>query len=349
MATLSGPGASRAGYGYMPDESAALSQAFGQQVGFLSGSHPNFLRLMTRGVGLGAIAAYRGQLAPGVGGTRTGGNIVRMVSLAMKEGLRGARVDQFLQAIAANTAEMGRQGLNVNVSRMEEFAARMQATGGPFKGQGMRLGSVSASLSRAQADARSTLLGPFGGLARSALLARAAQSGGGVLGMVKAIEKMQGDPNITRKAMVEMFGGRTAALGFASMGATSGMATGLAGRLKEPSFPSLPSGRAAGLMGRVAAAQQARLNTMSNKDAKDLIATVEELKDTMNKVGDGAKMLTKAILKVASLLGGSFGAMDDAIKKTIAASEDSHKKTPTPGSKDSDGKKLLHVGGHVRD
>lgn len=298
LAGLSGVGAhNQSFYGYGPEEAAQLSQSYGQAVGF-HGKQPDIFPWLRRGVGLGALAGYRGLQAAGVGGVGDAGGegLRRNVAMAFKEGLRGSNVDRWLGVIAANTQGLGRQGIDVNTAGMETFIRSMQATGGAFAGQGMRLPQVAAGLSGAYGSAREMLVGPMRQFGAMAVLAQAGRSGGGIMGALAALESAEGSPEKARQAALAAGPGAAQAY-FASIGATSGMAKALAGPMQSGVFDStsIPAAGGLGLSEIIAKGERHRLSTMGMKEATETIAGVESLKDVMNDLGGSINELISTI------------------------------------------------------
>lgn len=166
-----------AGMGYTPEEAVAAATAFGNGAGF-AGAGATPLGLMRSGASVGALAAYRGQMAAGAGGfsldpeksasMRTG------VALAQSSGLRGSRIDEYLQAIAANTGTMATQGIKTNIPAVEDFLKRAAITPG-LAGSGMGQVRALGALSGAASSARSSILAPFQDIGEQALMGWAYQ------------------------------------------------------------------------------------------------------------------------------------------------------------------------------
>jgi hypothetical protein len=185
-------GALGAKYGMSREEAgSAIGQAasIGGYSGALSdfGGENKLLRLLTTGASTGAMMGYQSQMGPGAGGI--GGNAEKALGLAMADGLRGAKLDQYLQAIASNTQQMASVGMQHNVGATETFLGQMRGTKG-LKGLGERAPGVAGAMLGQLGSARQTLLSPFQGLAKAAVMRRALGKGGGMIGALKELDKM---------------------------------------------------------------------------------------------------------------------------------------------------------------
>lgn len=294
-----------------PQETAALMRQFGQGVGF-RGPQPGFLRQAALGVGVGAMAQFRGMGAPGAGGIQTPQTMGLMIRRAFQEGLRGARIDQWLQTISQNTQQMAEQGLDVSMTGMEQFIGRMQATEG-LRGAGVRLPRIAARLGQPVMGARQQLLQPFQQLGEAAVMAQAMGAGGGMMGALGALEAGAAGPGgpagFTREAVLRAFGGGDVSQLFfaAQAGVPTGMARALAGPLGEAQMPrGLPGVPGVGIAAQVAQMEAGLLRGITQEDAKSLISSIEALKSAMDTLGEAGQAVVRVINDPGDVLMGGI-------------------------------------------
>lgn len=252
--------------GYTPEEAAAAAVAYGQGAGF-RGAGATPLGLARGAASIGAMAAYRGQMAAGAGGFGEA-TVSRGVGLAQASGLFGSRADEYLQAIVANTATMAAQGSKTNLPAVEDFLSRAAITPG-LAGTGARQVAAMTTLTGAAAGARSQVAAPYAGLMQQMLMGYAYQRAGSQTEAMEVLGRIGGDPRQILKALrsmgmpAEELQATIMAQGMGQSEAFGLMSMNLTG--ETPGLRKARGGGASAL--KIAAAQrEANLIGMVNKD-----------------------------------------------------------------------------------
>jgi len=285
---------------------AAMATAMGERsAGAMA--LPNFLRAHRAGVSIGAMAGYAGLGAPGVADQFGGGNFMRAIRIAFAEGLRGARVDQFLQVIASGVDQMATQGMSVNVSDVEIFTRRTAlAAKGAGESAGLRAPRFAMNLMQGAAGARQQLLAPFAGLAQNAALAMALQQPGGIAGAADYLGQNMG-PTAMLRAMRAIFGPELTAL----YARTAGLGPGTA----EAVARGLPTYKAAGpiptveapIMGVSGRRRAMRIMSVGEKEAVGIVAIQEATKDKKLEDYAADALLRAAVERHFEIIGEAVG------------------------------------------
>jgi hypothetical protein len=188
--------------------------------------------------------------------------------------------------IASNTQQMAQQGFDLNLSDHDRLVRSILGTEG-MKRSGYRAIQAAGMFARQPVQARQQLLGGFAGVGQSAMIAAAAQGGGGIMDMVQRLQSMGADPNSVRKAINDMFGPEVAALFYAQQGMPATMATGLAGRLGKPVSPGGMRTWDPGELEKIRVRRQAhRMTEIDQAEASRLIRAQEDLTNAMVNLGD---------------------------------------------------------------
>jgi hypothetical protein len=150
--------------------------------------------------------------------------------------LAGAKVEQYLQMIAASTQGMAEVGLRVNQGDFLNFQSRMHTTSGSLGRRahmmrGLAIPRIGGQLMQAQMGARSQLAAPFAGMGQMAVMATALQNSSSLMGAMQHVEEMaRGGPETTLDAIRNIFPGM-AAEGLMGLGIDSDSAGAMAGGL----------------------------------------------------------------------------------------------------------------------
>lgn len=299
--------------GYSPMESAGINYQFANSAGWIGSqdrierttgpmSGSALLDMTRRGISAGSIGAYAGMWSPGGGAVDgTGRSATDMAAVATGNGLRGSRVDQWLQTIASHTGQMIENGLPVNMDKFEGFIRRMNGTPG-FEEQASQMPRYAASLDGARGGARQQLLGGLGDIYQQALLAKALSQPGGIAGAVKFLEGAgPGD-------VLKIGKGAAGDLAPAALAALTGMPMGLAeravrglGREMGGVLPDFPDEGIA-VSRELARGDTQRLKRVTTDSARDLVGQVEAMKLAMVTMGEVAGNLITAIEKLVKAL-----------------------------------------------
>lgn len=205
-----------AAYGMTPEQAAQTQAQFGQVAGFRNANiGTTALELANAGVSMGAAGGLARTLGPGGGGIGGTGIVRRVAGQAFGLGLRGSRVDEYLQTIAGGINQMSQQGMNVNVENVAQFAGSV--------GAGVRGALAASRLMSPIQQGRQQLLAPFQGMMSAAVQAQAfsqaGEFGGGLKGVLKAYEKMgERGPLSTIEATRRFAGDTVAELATAGQG-----------------------------------------------------------------------------------------------------------------------------------
>ena len=292
-----------AAFGMTPEQAAAIQQQFGQIAGFRGANiGTTALELANAGVSMGAAGALARTLGPGGGGIGSTGVVRRVAGSAFSQGLRGSRVDEYLQTIASGINQMSQQGMNVSVDNVASFAASV--------GAGIRGALAASRLMSPIQRGRQQLLAPFQGMMSAAVQARAFQRagefGGGITGALQAFEAMgEEGPISTVDAARDFMGDDAAALAVAGEGGLSlsearrGVRAVRTGRFR-PVGGALPQGVTADTAPATMkiAKHQADLmqatkdNLKANLDVVDIVFKIEGL---MQELAGGASLLLEKI------------------------------------------------------
>jgi hypothetical protein len=223
--------------GMMPEQYASTMQSFAQARGFEAGPRAGLglgpTRLMASGAGIGALAQFAGLSGPGGGATggrnRLGQPAVDALRQAVTQGVRGAGLDRWLQAIAGYTGQVAAQGGRVNLGSVNRLTGRMQATRG-LRGLGTMQPQLMARGMSAVQGARQQVLGGLGGINQALAIQQASQLAGAMPGgatpqnLARAFDQMMQDPNQAFGA----FQGQLGELGFIGMGLSADVSRGMA-------------------------------------------------------------------------------------------------------------------------
>jgi hypothetical protein len=282
--------------GYTPEEAAAAAVAYGQGAGFRGAGAPP-LGLARGAASLGAMAAYRGQMAGGAGGIGEA-NVRRAVGLAQSSGLFGSRADEFLQAIATNTATMAAQGSKTNLPAVEDFLSRAAITPG-LAGTGARQVAAMTTLTGAAAGARSQVAAPFGSMLTQALTGYAYQNASGPAEAMQLLSRLAGNPGMALEALRSM--GLPADMlqaGIMAQGLDQSETFGLMGMNLAGETPKLPRARGAGASAlKIAAAQrEARLVGMVGAEDVKMFQTQSAIDAATMALGAGGRDVSAFII-----------------------------------------------------
>lgn len=275
--------------GWDPQVASQVLLQWGQAKGTTAGTGPaggdwrRALRVARSGANLGVAAAYQGLAAAGAGGRNV--NVENQIALAQQQGMVGSGIDRWLSMIASNTRMMAQQGFDLNLSDHDNLVRSILGTEG-MKTSGYRAIQAAGMLARQPVQARQQLLGGFAAVGPSAMLAAAAQGGGGIMDMVQRLQAMGADPNKVREAINSIYGPEVAALFYAQQGLPTTMATGLAGQLGKPVQPGAMRTWEPGELEKVRVTAQAkRISEISQAEAKNLIKAQEDLTNALVHVG----------------------------------------------------------------
>lgn len=206
-------------FGMSPEQAAQIQQQYGATAGYAGANiGASALRLSNAGVSMGAAGALGRTLGPGGGGIGGSGIVSRVAGQAFGMGLRGSRVDEYLQTIASGIGQMSQQGMSVNVENVAQFAGSV--------GAGIRGALAATKLMSPIQQGRQQLLAPFQGMMGAAVQARAfsraGEFGGGFKGVLQAYQEMgERGPISTVEATRSLLGDDIAALATAGQGGLS--------------------------------------------------------------------------------------------------------------------------------
>lgn len=287
-------------FGMTPEQAAQIQQQYGATAGYAGANIGKAaLQLSNAGVSMGAAGALGRTLGPGGGGIGGSGIVKRVAGQAFGMGLRGSRVDEYLQTIASGIGQMSQQGMSVNVENVAQFAGSV--------GAGIRGALAATRLMSPIQQGRQQLLAPFQGMMGAAVQARAfsraGKFGGGFKGVLQAYEEMgKRGPISTVEATRSLLGDDIAALATAGQG-------GLSLEEAERGVGAVRTGRFAGVGGKLPeaitkdtapatmkiAAHQAELmkNTEKHLDASlELLDIVQSIELLMQSVAtSGAELV----------------------------------------------------------
>jgi hypothetical protein len=275
--------------GWDPQAAAQTLLQWGQAKGTIFGGGSGFARAQTAlrvarsGASLGVAAQYAGLAARGAGGADVG--VERQIALAQQQGMRGSGIDRWLSMIASNTQSMAQQGFDLNLGAHDKLVRSILGTEG-MKKSGYRAIQAAGMLGRQPMQAKQMLLGGLASVGPSAMIAAAAQGGGGIMGMAQSLEAMGRDPDAVRKQINELYGPEVAALFYAQQGMTTGMGRGLAGKLGKPIGEQKMMTWDPGELERVRVrAQASRMGAIDHAASKNLIESQENLTNALVHLG----------------------------------------------------------------
>lgn len=192
-----------ADFGLMPGETMGQLQQFAQargtvgaiNRGFGNGGFKDILRLsQASGVGMGALGNYAYMFGAGGGGAsgRYAG-AQTPIGIAASQGLRGARIEEWLGQLSKHAQMLANQGMKLNIGDVNMLTARMQNTAG-LRGTGVLQPQLVQKAGGIASGLKQQLTAPFAGLVQARVMMKAMRSGGGIMGAVKALEQMESDP-----------------------------------------------------------------------------------------------------------------------------------------------------------
>lgn len=315
LAGMTGSGVSyggAAGLGFTPEEAVSNAVAFSQGAGF-SGAGGTPLGLVRTGTSIGALAAYRGQMAAGAGGLGEA-SMRTAVALAQSSGLRGSRVDEYLQAIAANTGSLASQGLRTSIPGVEDFLRRAAVTpglGATGMGQVRALGAVTGALG----GARSQLLAPFQGLGENVLHGYAASRARSPVEAVQILESLA--PNEIVQVLRDSGMPAEAIQGYLmSKGLHSSEAMGVGMMNLTGETPSVPRTRGYGASAlKVASAQrEAALVGLATSEDVALFQTQQTMDKAIMSLGAGGRDASAFLIStISETMSGVSGLVAEAV------------------------------------
>lgn len=276
-------------YGMKPEELASQYTEFGRMAGFSGAnvSEDMIGKMATSGISMGSMASYHGLRAAGAGGR--GGSFSRAAGIAAGDGLRGAKIDEFLSMIASNTSQMANDGLQIDLGKSERFMAALSSEG-KF---GVDLARTSTKLMSPIQGARQQLLAPFQSLGQSAVLMEALSQGGGDIGgSVKALEGMsRKGPMSTVKAMRKHFPGMSE--GFMAMGLNSE----ISGILADGDF-DVTNRRVRRGLGGMPGINPAELSPVSKKSFE---GDADAFRHILNNIGKMPRIMNEVVKELRGL------------------------------------------------
>jgi hypothetical protein len=253
-------------------------------------------QFLRAGAGMGALTQFGAMFARGGGGAGNMGSLTRVIKLAQMEGLRGARIDEYLNNISSSVSQMGRQGLRVDVGGLAEFLNRAARTPG-LREQGIYTARVAGRMMGAGfGGARQQLLSGFGQVAQSVVLAEAASRGGDIMETLAAIEDLSAGGMTTMRGLLTQYVGRgVAEPTYALYGAPSAQARALAGILEDPGDLRFRAVAQGGIRAGIQQMEAARLSSITEDQVKAVIGAVEGLKNMMFRLGKNGANIVKAL------------------------------------------------------
>lgn len=298
-----------AAMGMAPGEYAGQMASFARTRGMVGGAKAGLGmapgELMRTGASLGALGQFAGLQGPGGGATFSPRAGVDALRQAVEQGVRGANLDKWLQAIAGYTQQVAQQGGRVNLGAVNRLTGRMQGTPG-LKGMGALQPQFMAQGMGAVQGARQQVLGGLGGINQALAIQKASklaskmQGGATPQNLARAFDQMMKDPNMAFGA----FQGGLGELGFIGQGLSADVSKGLSHLGAAPAAlkkgfggretPELPSGF--GSAAAFARAESKMMGAGPSGDAlRDMLQVQIDIQTATMKAGvAGAKIANEA-------------------------------------------------------
>jgi len=308
------------GGGYTPEEAVGIMGSFGQGAGYDKALRDtNVLALNRTGTGVGAMAAYAGTTAAGVGGIGAPG-VASLIATAQYSGLRGSKTDEYLQRMTAAIVQLGENGMSLNLAGTEQFMRRL-ATTGAFQGAGLAQTRLFTGIEGAAVGARNQILSNYGGIGQNALMGAALRKGGGVTGAAEYLASLSTDEK--REIITREYGASAAQTYFMSLGLNEAQGRDATGQLGQGGYMKLQT-RGAGALKNAYAASERRLLGMIDKDDVGLFKQKSDADAIIMSIGKAGQQTVELLGKVVDMMS-SVDATASGIADAVRAALDAVK------------------------
>lgn len=306
------------GGGYTPEEAVGIMGSFGQGAGYNKAlGETNVLGLNRSGTSVGAMASYAGTSAAGMGGEGKP-DVASLIATAQNSGLRGSKVDEYLQRMTAAITQLGENGMSLNLAGSEQFMRRL-ATTGAFQGAGLAQTRLFTGIEGAAVGARSQILSNYGNVGQNALMGAALRQGGGVTGAAEYLASLS--PDDAREIIARDYGAGAAQPYFMTLGLNEAQGRDATGQLGQGGYMKMQT-RGAGALKNAYAASERKLLKMVGDDDAGLFEQKSKSDAVVMAIGKSGEaavtMLTKVVDTLASVDNTAQG-IADAVRKAMEA------------------------------
>lgn len=287
------------GGGYTPEEAVGIMGSFGQGAGYNKAlAETNVLRLNRTGTSVGAMAAYAGTTAAGVGGEGRP-DVASIIATAQYSGLRGSKTDEYLQRMTAAIVQLGENGMSLNLAGTEQFMRRL-ATTGAFQGAGLAQTRLFTGVEGAAVGARSQILSNYGSIGQNALMGAALRQGGGAARAAEYLASISTDEK--REIITREYGSSAAQMYFMALGLNEAQGRDATGPLGPGGSMPLKTYGAGALKNAYAASERRLLNMVGPEDAK-LFEQKSKADEIVMAIGKMGEDVVDALQKVVDAIG----------------------------------------------
>lgn len=294
------------GGGYTPEEAVGIMGSFGQGAGYSSALRDtNVLALNRTGTGVGAMAGYAGTTAAGVGGTGAP-SVGSLIATAQNSGLRGAKVDDYLQRITAAITQLGESGMTLNLAGAEKFMRQLANTGA-FQGAGLAQARLFTGIEGAAVGARGRALSNYASVGENALYGAALQQGGGAMGAAEFLGSISTDEK--REIITRQYGREAASGYFMSLGLNEAQGRDATGPLGPDRTYGLKKYGPGALKTAYAASERALLRQVGPEDA-ELFKQKAAADSIIMEVGKAGQATVEGLANVVTAISGVEGTMN---------------------------------------